>query len=261
MFSINEGVSPSHRPPVKPSRRRDKQQLSCTICRQKKLHFAPQIEHPDGFCLRIDRLKCDRVKPCLNCTKRGQPESCEYVKHNCPGPHPAAQHGIASVQERVQQLEGMVKALLNGQTTVARGLSSLEKPSSSASPIGLATDGGFTQSTAPSPYSQTDPDLPKPSMGKFTGEKYEASFVGGEHWEAILENIAELKIDLETPDTTEMLDFKPQLLFGRNHASRSEIMSSIPSKPICDVLISRWYKQMDMASSKSIVLLADIQTS
>jgi hypothetical protein len=205
------------------------------------------------------RLKCDRAKPCLNCSKRGQPESCEFVKQDCPRPHPGGQQGIATVQDRVRQLEDMVKALLNSQTTLARDLFVSEKAPSSASPAGLVKDGGFTQSAAPSPHIQIDPNVPKASMGKFTSEKDEVNFVGSEHWEAILENIAELKIDLETPDTTEMLDFKPQLLFGRNHASRSEIISSIPSKSICDLLISRWFKKMDMAPSKLIIHLTDIQ--
>jgi hypothetical protein len=84
------------------------------------------------------------------------------------------------------------------------------------------------------------------------------NFVGSEHWEAILEDITELKIDLETPDTSEIVDFKPQILFGSNHASRSEIMSSIPPRPVCDVLISRWFKTMDMAPSKFSVHLAGI---
>jgi hypothetical protein len=195
------------------------------------------------------RLKCDRVQPCLNCTKRGQPESCQYVKQNSTRLHSGGQHTAATVQDRVRQLEDTVKALLSSQTTLAQDFSVSEKSHSSGSPPGPANDGGFTQS-APSPHSQTDPNIPKSSMGTFTSENNEVNFVGSEHWEAILENIADLKIDLETPDTTEMLEFKPQLLFGRNHASRSEIMSSIPSKQICDLLISRWFKRMDMAPCK-----------
>jgi hypothetical protein len=196
------------------------------------------------------RLKCDRVQPCLNCTKRGQPESCQYIKQNSVRSHAGGQQSIATVQDRVRQLENTVKALLNSQNTLAQEFTVSEKSHSSASPPAPTTDGGFTQSTAPCSHSQTDPNLPKLSMGTFTSENDEVNFVGSEHWETILENIADLKIDLEIPDTTEMLDFKPQLLFGRNHASRSEIMSSIPAKPICDMLISRWFKRMDVAPCK-----------
>jgi hypothetical protein len=152
----------------------------------------------------------------------------------------------------------MVKALLNSQANLTRDLSVLEQSPSSASPGGSVRNGGFYQSPAPSQDIQIDPSVPKASMGKFTSEKDEVNFVGSEHWEAILENIAELKIDLATPDTTEMLDFKPQLLFGRNHASRSEIISSIPTKSICDLLISRWFQKMDMAPSKLIIRLTHI---
>jgi len=198
----------------------------------------------------VCRLKCDRVKPCLNCIKRGQPGSCEYVNQDGVQSHPGGQQGIVAVQDRVRQLEDMVKVLMDSQNAIARGLPISEKSPSSASPAGLVKDGGFTQSAAASPYGQMDPNVPKDSMGNLTSKKDEVKFVGSEHWEAILESIAELKIDLETPDTTEMLDFKPQLLFGRNHASRSEIISSIPSKSICDMLIARWFERMDMAPSE-----------
>ncbi|KUJ24096.1 uncharacterized protein LY89DRAFT_557875, partial [Mollisia scopiformis] len=74
------------------------------------------------------------------------------------------------------------------------------------------------------------------------------SYAGNEHWSALLEDITDLKIDLDSLDTSEMTDFKPQILFGRTHASRSEIISSLPPRPVCDILITRWYKTMDMAS-------------
>jgi hypothetical protein len=188
------------------------------------------------------------MKPCLNCTKRGQAASCEYAKQDLPRPQPGGQQGLVTLQGRVRQLEDMVKALLNNQTNSEKDKSFSETSSSYASEAALANNGGFTHPTALSPCSQLDdPNVPKASMGKFTRENDETSFVGSEHWEAVLESIADLKIDLETPDTTEMHYFKPQLLFGTNRASRSEIKSSIPSKPICDMLISRWFKKMDMA--------------
>jgi hypothetical protein len=152
----------------------------------------------------------------------------------------------------------MVKSLLKSQASLTHEFSGSEKLRSSASPAALTADSGFIQSAAPSPHNQITPNVPKNSMGKFTGEKDEVNFVGSEHWEAILENIAELKIDLETPNTNEMLDFKPQLLFGMNQASRSEIMSSIPSKLICDMLIARWFKKMDMAPRKLTIHHAGI---
>jgi hypothetical protein len=198
------------------------------------------------------------VKPCLNCTKRGQPESCDYIKQDSSRGRPARLQGTTNVQDRVRQLEDMVMTLLNSQTILDQDVPTAEKSPSTTSPAGPIKDGGFTQSAAPSPDNQMDPNVPEASLGKFTRARDQVNFVGSEHWEAILEDIAELKIDLETPDTSEIVDFKPQILFGINHASRSEIMSSIPPRPICDMLISRWFRTMDMAPSKFTVHLAGI---
>jgi len=153
----------------------------------------------------------------------------------------------------------MVMNLLNSKNIRDMDNSTAEKSSSATSLAGPIEDGGFTQSPAPSPYNQIDPNVPKVSLGKFTRAKDQESFVGSEHWEAILEDIKELKIDLETPETSEIVDFKPQILFGINRASRFEIMSSIPPRPVCDMLISRWFKTMDMAPSKFTIHLAGNQ--
>lgn len=136
----------------------------------------------------------------------------------------------ANVQERIRQLEDKVVALLNGQT--GQATPSAASPSA-ASP---KEDGGFT----PSAYDQ---NMPKASPGVFTRTKDQVNFVGSEHWESVLEDITELKIDLETDDSA-MTDFKPQILFGTNYASRSDILSSIPPRPVCDALVSRWFRSM-----------------
>jgi hypothetical protein len=153
----------------------------------------------------------------------------------------------------------MVMNLLNSQTNLDQDVPTADKSPSAISSAGLIKGGGFTQSAAPSPDNQIDPNFPKASLGTFARARDEVNFVGSEHWEAILEDITDLKIDLETPDTSEIVHFKPQILFGKNHASRSEIISSIPPKPVCDVLISRCFRTMDMAPSKFTVHLGGIE--
>jgi hypothetical protein len=201
------------------------------------------------------------VQPCLNCTKRGQPESCDYIKHDSSRPRPAGVQGTtnAQLQDRVRQLEDMVMNLLNNQTILNQDLPTADKSPSATSSAGPIKDGGFTQCAAASPYNQMDPNFPKISLGTFARARDQETFVGSEHWEAILEDITDLKIDLETPDTSKIVDFKPQILFGINHASRSEILSSIPPKSVCDLLISRCFRTMDMAPSKFTVHLGGIE--
>lgn len=139
-----------------------------------------------------------------------------------------------NVQERIRQLEDKVVALLNGQT--GQGTPSAEASPSATHLAGPKEDDGFT----PSAYDQ---NIPEASPGVFTRAKNQVNFVGSEHWESVLEDITELRIDLETDDSA-MTDFKPQILFGINHASVSDILSSIPPRPVCDALVSRWFRSM-----------------
>ena len=144
--------------------------------------------------------------------------------------------------------------LMNSQASLEHGARSAERSSSANSPGGPIQDDGFTLSPAPLPENQIDPSVPEVSLGKFTRAKDQVNFVGSDHWEAILEDIAELKIDLDHTDTSEMVDFKPRILFGVNsHPTRSEIMSSVPPRPICDMLLSCLFNVMDMAPRKYII--------
>jgi hypothetical protein len=197
------------------------------------------------------------MKPCSNCTKRGQPASCDYTKQDTTRARPARpQVTTNNVQDRIRHLEQMVVTLMNSQADLLeRGAPSTERSSSSATtPGGPIRDGGFTHSPAPSPGNQIDPSVPEASRGKFTKAKDQVNFVGSDHWEAILEDISELKIDLENTDTSEMVDFRPQILFGvNNHATSSEIMSSVPPRPICDKLLACWFNVMELATRKFII--------
>ena len=98
------------------------------------------------------------------------------------------------------------------------------------------------------------------TFGRISLENHETSYVGSAHWTAILDSITELKdhfeddgddSNLTNPHTeTEQLPptERPILLFGTNkNASKMEILSSIPSRPIVDRLISGYFSAMDMA--------------
>jgi hypothetical protein len=176
------------------------------------------------------------MKPCDNCAKRRQ--SCFYNSRAVPRAA-RARKPTADVHDRVQQLEDMIKSLISNQTVLA------ENPPTKEKEAGLGNDSEAIPSTAASP-------APSFSVGKFTKTKDQVSFVGSEHWESVLEDIRDLKIDLETSDTSdnvsEIADFKPQMLFGTDRPSRAELLSSIPSRAVCDMLVSRWFKTFSMAS-------------
>lgn len=175
------------------------------------------------------------MKPCDNCAKRGI-ASCDYPSRVVVRAA-RARKPAADVHDRVQQLEDMIKSLIRNQTVLA------ENPPSKEREADLGNDREAIPPTAA---------VPSFSVGKFTKTKDQVSFVGSEHWESVLEDIRDLKIDLETSDTSdnvsEIADFKPQMLFGTERPSRAELLSSIPSRAVCDVLVSRWFKTFSMAS-------------
>lgn len=209
----------------------------------------------------IHRLKCDRLKPCGNCIKRGQPASCDYPKAGVARDRNGGLHTPVNVQEKVKHLEELVMSLM--KTREDSGFDSLAHESSStASPQNPIRGDGFEIDTVSSLGDQMESNSQVESLGKLTKGKNKTSFVGSGHWEAILEDIAELKNhfdeghernDEHISNAHEPNDFEPRILLGpQNHASRAEIMSSIPTRPICDRLISRYFNSMDVAPSMSI---------
>lgn len=60
------------------------------------------------------RLKCNREKPCQNCTARDERSTCNY-KGSKNGSTPSAHqedHGVDLMQQRIDHLEGLVKKLI-----------------------------------------------------------------------------------------------------------------------------------------------------
>ncbi|KAH8689364.1 putative fungal-specific transcription factor [Talaromyces proteolyticus] len=79
-------------PPI--NRRRDKPQLSCTLCRRGK-------------------LKCDRGLPCESCARRGLSLSCTYPAATPLQSGKRVIHPTSNMHDRVAQLEKLVLSLKN----------------------------------------------------------------------------------------------------------------------------------------------------
>ncbi|EDN92950.1 hypothetical protein SS1G_08815 [Sclerotinia sclerotiorum 1980 UF-70] len=210
--------------PPKASRQRFKPQLSCTFCRARK-------------------LKCDRSSPCNNCSRRDLSSSCTYI-HNSREKTSQIQktrEKAKDVQERIKNLEDLVVALMN-RTENTKATS--------------AVLSGFQ------PSAIGPPELPWPddttisesadSIGRISVDDEMQNYVGGAHWMAILENIAGLKDSLgseEWPQGTASRNNKyegPELLLGDNtKASRESILACLPSKPLADNLVDRYFTAID----------------
>ncbi|TGO22556.1 hypothetical protein BPAE_0163g00170 [Botrytis paeoniae] len=210
----------------KASRQRFKPQLSCTFCRTRK-------------------LKCDRNSPCNNCSKRDLSSSCTYI-HNSRAKISHAQRTREKpkdVQDRIQHLEELVVTLMKQ----AKDTTAPSKPTISP---------GF-QSSKIKPRELSWPDdatisESADSIGRISVEDEVQNYVGGAHWAAILENIAGLKDSLgseEWPQGTasgKNTHEGPELLLGDNRkSSRESILACLPSKPLVDNLVDRYFTAID----------------
>ncbi|KAI1381240.1 hypothetical protein F4677DRAFT_119998 [Hypoxylon crocopeplum] len=224
--------------PVPPNRRRDKPQLSCNLCRRRK-------------------VKCDRQQPCRTCSLRGLAMSCTYPPEGTSRPADRDPH---TVQNRIRELESLVHALM--QRAASKNPSNV---TSTPQSIQASTDGPVHRATEGSP----DLNVPGGSSGSeapsdcgtLTSSAAGVSYFDGAHWTALLDGISELKDCFQ--DATEQgssIQVSPQafsdngpsplLLYGRfAQASKAEILGVIPPRPAVDCLVSQFFNSIDLAPS------------
>jgi hypothetical protein len=162
-----------------------------------------------------------------------------------------------TVHERLHQLENLVVSLMrhDRDEPVSRATESDSDPKlasrSASTPI---------RDTEPTSSWREAKDLPNAaqSLGSMTlNDVGAAEYVGGIHWASILNSIDDIKLELEheeeTATTTKNVDTTwPQLLYGCERATTTEILSSVPPRYIVDQLIST-YLTLDIAPGKSLV--------
>jgi Fungal Zn(2)-Cys(6) binuclear cluster domain len=56
------------------------------------------------------RLRCNREKPCQNCTTRNEVSNCQYTMNASPTEYPYKQSN--PMQQRIDHLEDLVKSLI-----------------------------------------------------------------------------------------------------------------------------------------------------
>lgn len=94
------------------SSRRNRIPLSCEPCRSRK-YLAPMGRFEvNALLTKLFRLRCNRERPCSNCTVRDERASCKYESpKNGSGTHHATKQGD-SMQQRINHLEDLVKNLI-----------------------------------------------------------------------------------------------------------------------------------------------------
>ncbi|KAI9154716.1 Fusarisetin A cluster transcription factor fsa6 [Paramyrothecium foliicola] len=221
------------------SQRREKAQLSCTLCRRRN-HDA-RVTNPNK-----------PLAPCSNCSSRGL--MCTYVDNsaNTSSMKPAAMH------KRIVQLERLVMSLMP---------ESAQRPSPNSNPEALPSPGGGRCANQANAQLASTSDVPmdvRSEAGSMRVSASELHYVGGDHWAAIMDNIADLKDHFDREEQIQLAqddvgDFdgedsitEPQsshviLLYGYPAPrSKAEILAALPPKNAVDRYISRFFNRLDL---------------
>ncbi|OTA84895.1 hypothetical protein M434DRAFT_400325 [Hypoxylon sp. CO27-5] len=237
----DQGDTATRPRPLNPNRRRDKPQLSCNLCRRRK-------------------LRCDRQQPsCSSCLLRGQ--TCTYAENQgfAIGPETTA---VPSLHNRIVYLERLVKSLMPDPQAAGNQTSAGLPPPPNSGRVHDPID------TSPADTLMEE----RSEAGSMRLSTSEVRYVGGDHWAAILDSIADLKdhFDQEenlrltnTPDQTQDDSGndsvgRPRsphalLLYGcRRTNSRAEILAALPPKSAVDRYISRFFNCLDLVASSAV---------
>ncbi|PTU24595.1 hypothetical protein P175DRAFT_0426375 [Aspergillus ochraceoroseus IBT 24754] len=204
-------------PPI--NRRRDKPQLSCSLCKRRK-------------------LKCDRGVPCSTCTRRGLSLSCTYPSSTpLQSGKTVVYPSTTSMHDRVAQLEKLVMSL---------------KPQTDGKYIRGA------RKSPSHKHAHDEPQLPQ-AFGRLSLENTETTYVESSHWTAIIDGIAELKDYFDDETTTANTGHRniesnvraraPALIVGdMQQLGREEILATVPPKTEVDRLVTRYFAFNNISS-------------
>ncbi|CAG8974704.1 hypothetical protein HYALB_00006440 [Hymenoscyphus albidus] len=229
------------KPPTKPSRQRFKAQLSCTLCRTRK-------------------LKCDRNSPCQNCIKRDLSSSCTFIHAGLRREKAAALQksgnvGRKDVRSQISHLEQLVVSLMKKSGGIDQNRLGISPGPSSDGP--RASD--FSSSTGDDQWTEiTGLSNTTESFGMINIDDDQPNYVGSSHWAAILDNIACLRDSIENTDPPKQDRVKkmetskitgPELFNGSlKSATRTEILSALPGRKQVNFLLDKYFGHPDITS-------------
>jgi hypothetical protein len=169
-----------------------------------------------------------------------------------------------SVRDRIQQLETLVRSLVQQQQT---------SQASTVLPEGLMPDSSTHHSqdtpqdvspTRPAPvdghassHSWGHAAFPVPSeSGSIHLHSQGAKYVGSVHWAAVLDSISELRDHYEEEEEARILATSdsmprpspgPRLLYEPVQATKADLLASIPPRPVVDRMVARYFNAQGLA--------------
>ncbi|KAI1756534.1 hypothetical protein F4782DRAFT_537648 [Xylaria castorea] len=209
---VDAGIDPAEqRPRPPPNRRRDKPQLSCNLCRRRK-------------------LRCDRQHPCSTCKKRGLDPSCTYVTDSVTSTPPAG------VQDRLRHLENLVVSYMSqnegaGLSPSTQSSPNVQEPDASLAP----PDVGSLKSNSTETQYQ-DQTHYKSILNAITELKED------------FRESDDPKPDRIAAESSSVNPIDAPLLYGCKHCSKEEILAAVPSKEFADCLVSECFEMLELSS-------------
>ncbi|KAI1269217.1 fungal-specific transcription factor domain-containing protein [Xylariaceae sp. FL1019] len=199
---------------------------------------------------RLRKLKCNRGLPCENCIKRNKQSLCHYAANaNRANPTASKQKDMKA---RLNTLEKLVSSFLSGNAVV--------HPASGANASVRASDGMISPSTkssfrldglalTPNSEDQTDTSLVSETPHVQETGDGQVNYIDKSHWQSILEDIQEVREHISAANQQkELNDVEDRVLHDASYlfdsvpsATYAEILTSLPSQPIYDKLLAKYF--------------------
>lgn len=210
--------------------------------------------YPGAYMLiyGVCRLKCNRSLPCDTCLRRNQSSLCNYTANaNRSKPGPSKERDL---KDRLKTLENLVSSFLSGEATIHPGLAAEsetagigENAARSVEEYERFAKQGSLLSSSSGGEDMLTPETPHLQE---TGNG-QVNYIDPSHWLSILDDIKEVREHLsvsklpvshiETVIGKDCAEPDASFLFNSNqNLSLDDVINSLPSQPICDMLLS-WY--------------------
>ncbi|KAJ9635605.1 hypothetical protein H2204_005779 [Knufia peltigerae] len=212
---------------------------------------------------RTRKLRCDRAVPaCGNCVNRGEITSCCYVARKNEvraKPQESQELSSTATQSRIDHLEQLVLTLLKTQQRTRDSpdsISSNGEVEDSSIYDRIATDSGILKTGE---QRVTGRLVKASNASQAAGNHKHSTVVDEAHWTLLLNEIGEVRSHLcaqekkyeeQATKLAQLLQRSthapgPTLLFGSStNVSRGEVLSHLPSRFACDIMITRFFAHM-----------------
>ena len=206
------------------------------------------------------RLKCDRGRPCNNCSRRHQ--TCRYYSGASTGKSvPSRASTTSELNRRLQHLEDLLVVLNNQQ---GREADTSLAPEAQGQAVRLhdRIDAELQDSPAGTISGPRRIDRVDRPAGSIFTDREGTSYVESSHWQAILDDIQDVRDFLQQNQSTNIPPLPtiehsrcqgPALLFsGIQPINREDVIAGFPLRATVDRLVSRFFNSGEAAISECL---------